>query len=263
MSVVIRTIGIASAVLWVFLIGFAVSAVFSVKDFQFEFGAMQTTLDSQNEVVFALPVGVVNNGLYSISDFDVSSIMVDDQGLTLASGSTFVPLIGTGQSVNTTHVIRVRLSDLLNGSTRLLFDDVDLRLAETFSMKAAELIPVQASSNMSIQWGAPLYNFALGTPQLSEDASGHGGSSVGVVVPVSFEDHAFFGFNGTLLVRVYNNASVLIGAGQTFFDVSQKSPFRQKLMVDAAMQNVTFTGHYEVFVETPLFSVGPLVFPYA
>jgi hypothetical protein len=56
---------------------------------------------------------------------------------------------------------------------------------------------------------------------------------------------------------------VLIGAGQTFFDVSQKSPFRQELMVDAAIQSVTSAGHYEVFVETPLFSVGPLVFPYA
>jgi hypothetical protein len=263
MSVVIRTIGIASAVLWVFLIGFAVSAVFSVKDFQFEFGELQTSIGPQNEVVFAFPLGVINKGLYGISDFNVSSEMENDQGFKLGTGFTFVPLIGTGQSVNTTHQIKVRFSDLLNGSTRLLFDDVDLRLVETFSMKAAELIPVQASSNTSIQWGAPLYNFALGMPQLSDEASGHGGSSAGVVVPVSFEDHAFFGFNGTLLVRVYNNVSVLIGSGRASFDVSQKSPFREKLMVDAAMQNVTSTGHYEAFVETSLFSVGQLVFPYA
>lgn len=262
MRVAIRTIGIASAVLWVFLIGFAVSAVFSVKDFQFEFGALQTSIGPQNDVVFAFPLGVINKGLYGISDFNVSSEMVNDQGFTLARGSTFVPLIGTGQTVNATHQIELRFGDLLNGSTRLLFDDVDLRLAETFSMKAAELIPVQASSNMSIPWGAPLNNFALGTPQSSE-VVGDSGSYAGVVVPVSFENHAFFGLNGTLLVRVYNNVNMLIGTGQTSFDASQKSPFRQKLMVDAAIQNVTSAGYYEVFVETPLFSVGPLVFPYA
>jgi hypothetical protein len=262
MRVAIRTIGIASAFSWVFLIGFAVSAVFSMKDFQFEFGALQNSIGPQNDVVFAFPLVIINKGLYGISDFNVSSELVNDQGFTLARGSTFVPLIGTGQTVNTTHKIELRFGDLLNGSTRLLFDDVDLRLAETFSMKAAELIPVQASSNMSIPWGAPLNNLALGTTQSSE-VVGDGRSYVGVVVPVSFENHAFFDLNGTLLVHVYNNVNVLIGKGQTSFDVSQKSPFRQKLMVDAAIQNVTSAGHYEVSVETPLFSVGPLVFPYA
>jgi hypothetical protein len=64
-------------------------------------------------------------------------------------------------------------------------------------------------------------------------------------------------------VHVYNNVNVLIGKGQTFFDVSQKSPSRQELMVDVAIQNVTSAGHYEVSVETPLFGVGPLVLPYA
>jgi len=260
MRVAIRAIGIASAVLWVFLIGFAVSAVFSVKDFQFEFGALQTSIGPQNDVMFAFPLGIINKGLYGISDFNISSELVNDQGFKLARGSTFVPLIGTGQTVNTTREIELRFGDLLNGSTRLLFDDVDLRLAETFSMKAAALIPVQASSSMSIPWGAPLNNLALGTPQSSE---GDGGSYLGVVVPVSFENHAFFGLNGTLLVHVFNNVNVLIGKGQISFDVSQKSPFRQKLMVDAAFQNVTSAGHYEMSVETPLFSVGPLVFLYA
>jgi hypothetical protein len=262
MRAAIRTISIASAFSWILLIGFAVSAVFSMKDFQFEIGALQNSISPQNDVVFAFPLGIINKGPYGISDFNVSSELVNNQGSTLARGSTFVPLIGAGQSANATLKIELRFGDLLNGSTRLLFNDVDLLLADTFSMRAAELIPVQAFSNMSIPWGAPLNNLALGTPQSSEVVV-DGRSYLGVVVPVSFENHAFFDLNGTLLVHVYNNVNVLIGKGQTFFDVSQKSPSRQELMVDVAIQNVTSAGHYEVSVETPLFSVGPLVFPYA
>jgi hypothetical protein len=262
MKVAIRTVSIASAVLWVFLIAFAVSAVFSVKDFQLTFGELQSSISPENEVVFMLPVDIVNKGLYGISDFNVSTEIVDEQGFTLARGVTLVPLIGTGQTVNTTHQIKLKLNEILNGSTRFLFDDVDLRFAQTFSMKAAELIPVQASSNMSLSWGAPLYNFTLGRPQSSTEVVGQNEGYAGVAVPVSFENHAFFRLNGTLQVRVYNNVNVLIGTGKTSFDVPQGSAYHKGLMVDMTMQNVTSDGHYEVFVETPVFSVGPLVVPY-
>lgn len=261
MRVAIRPISIASAVSWVLLIGFAVSALVSMKDFQLEFGALQTSIGSRNDVVFVFPLGIVNKGFYGISDFKFSSEMVDDQGLTLARGSTLVPLIGTGQTVNSTHEIDLRFEDLLNGSTRLLFDDVDLCLAETFSMKAAELIPVQASSNTSISWGAPLNNFALGAPKVSEFVD-DGGTYVAVVVPVSFENHAFFSLNGTLLVHVYNDVNEFIGEGQTSFNVLQESSFHKNVTIEAVIQNVTSAGYCEVFIETPLFSVGPLVFPY-
>lgn len=263
MKVAIRTVSIASAFLWVFLIAFAASAVFSMKDFQLTFGALQSNVSAENEVVFVLPVAIVNKGFYGISDFNISTEMMDEQGLTLARGFTLVPLVGTGQAVNATHQVKFKIDEALNRSTRLLFDDAELRLAETFSLKVAETIPVQASLNVSLPWGAPLYNFTVGAFQMSWEGAGHGGGYVEGVVPVSFENHAFFSLNGTLYLRLYNDANVLVGTRQASFDVSQNSAYHEDLMVDVSMLHVTASGHCEVFVETSMFNVGPLVVPYA
>lgn len=263
MKVAIRTISISSAFLWVFLIAYAASAVFSMKDFQLTFGTLQTSISAENEIVFVLPITIVNKGFYDISDFNISTEIMDQQEFMLARGSTPVPLIGTGQTVNATHQVKFKIDEALNSSTRLLFDDTDLRLAQTFSMKAAETIPVQASSNVSLPWGAPLHNFTVGAFQVSGESASHDGGHVEGVVSVSFENHALFRLNGTLQLRLYNNVNVLVGTGQASFDVPQNSDYHQNLMVDVLMQHVTTNGHYEVFVETSMFNVGPLVVPYA
>jgi len=263
MNVAIRTVSIVSALLWVFLIAFAASAVFSAKDLQVEFGTLQTSVGAENEVVLILPVAIVNRGFCTISEFNISTEIVDEQDLTLTRGFTLVPRVGTGQSVNITHQVEFEIDENLNTRTHLLFDDAELRLAETFSMKLADTIPVQASLNISFPWGAPLYNFTVGAIRISREPAANSGGYVEGDVQVSFENHAFFNINGTLYLRVYNDADVLVGTGQTNLDVPKNTGYHEDIKVDAWILHVSASGHYEVSVQTSMFSVGPLVVPYA
>jgi len=258
MRVAIRALGIASAVFWVFLIIFGVFAVLSMPNFQMSFGEMQTGIISGNEVELLLPISVANKGFLSVGDFNVSTRIVDEQGLTLAAGQTFIPEIGAGETVNATHQVSLGLNEFLADHAGMILNDSELRVEEMVGMKVAQIVPVRASSNVSIPWGAPLYNFAVGAPELS--LSGLNYSRI--VVPISFENHAFFSLNGTLHVRVYNSSNLLVGVGQSPVDVQQNSVYKEKLGIDVSTGNATLTGHIEVFLETSVFSYGPVVIPF-
>ncbi len=258
MRVAIRALGIASAVFWVFLIIFGVFAVLSLPNFQMSFGEMQTGISSGNEVELLLPISVANKGFLSVDDFNVSTRIVDEQGSTLAAGQTFISEIGAGETVNATHQVSLGLNDFLAGHAHMLLNDSELRVEEIVGMKVAQIVPVKASSNVSIPWGAPLYNFAVGAPELS--LSGLNYSRM--VVPVSFENHAFFGFNGTMQVRVYDSSNLLVGVGESPVEVQQNSVYKEKLGIDISTGNAALIGHIEVFLETSVFSYGPVVIPF-
>jgi hypothetical protein len=229
MRVPIRIIGIAASAFWVFLIIFAASAVYSMKDFRVNLGQEQTSTTEDNELLFSFPVSIVNTGLYEIADLNFSKTILDDAGSTIAGGSIYIPVIGQGQTINVTQNVKLNVTDLLQTHQSLLNNDTDLTTNTRLSMLAAGVIPVQASSNSSMQWGAPLYNLTLGAPQLAMFNATY---SV-VTVPLSFENHAFFDVSGTVWLRAYSNASELIGQGQTSIQVAQHSPYDGNLEVYA------------------------------
>jgi len=55
-------ISIATTFFWIFLIVFLVSAVYSFKDVQFDFGEPQIGLTSDNKILFSLPITIDNKG---------------------------------------------------------------------------------------------------------------------------------------------------------------------------------------------------------
>jgi hypothetical protein len=258
MKIPIRMIGIATTFLWIFLIAFAASAFYSMKDLQFEFGDPQMSVTSENKLLFSMPITVTNVGYYNVGDFNVTTEIIDEAGFTVVRGSTFVPVIKKGDRVITAHNMTVDIDDLLQNNENCLFEDMEMRINEMVSMKLAEMIPVQASTNFSVPWGAPLYNFTLGEIAYSAYNLTH----LRAVVPVSFENHAFFDLTGNIQMRMYNSTDALLGEGQTAIEVAQNSPYDGYVDVYVSTVGITSDGRFEVYFTTPFFNAGPLVIPY-
>jgi hypothetical protein len=257
MRVPIRIIDIATSAFWIFLIIFSASVVYSVKDFRVNLGQEQTSATEDNELLFSFPVSVVNSGLYEIADLNFSKTILDNTGSTIVGGSIYIPVIGQGQTINFTKSVKLNVTDLLQTHQSLLYNDTDLTTITRLSMLVAGVIPVKASSNSSMPWGAPLYNLTVGTPQ---SAMFNATYSL-VTVPLSFENHAFFNLTGTVWLRAYGPTNELIGQGQTDIEVTQNSPYNGNLEVIVPL-GAGSIARLEVFFVTTFFSYRQEIAPH-
>lgn len=258
MRIPIRIIGIATAFFWIFLIVFSVSVAYSVKDLQFDFGDPQLGVTSDNKLLFSLPITVINKGYYNIGFFNVTTEVSDKGGFTITRGTTFIPIIKKGEGITTTHNTTIDVNDLLQSSQNYLFNDTELKILEVVSMRIAEVIPVQVSTNLSIAWGAPLYNFTLGEIECTMCNQTH----LRAIIPISFENHAFFDLTGSIQICMYNSTDMLVGEGQTTIEAQQNSPHHGYVELCVLTAEMTESGYFDVYFLTPFFSYGPLVIPY-
>jgi hypothetical protein len=251
-------IGIATTVFWIFLIAFISTAVYSAKDLQLMFGEPQIGTTTDNKMLFSMPITIINNGLYDIDNFGLRTRIKDKDGNTITRGTTNIPIVKKGEEVTATHNMTIDVNDLLQRDQNYLFNDTEMRIYETGTIGIAEIISVQASTNFSMPWGAPLYNFALGANQSSLFNSTH----VRVVIPISFENHALFDLAGNITIEMYNSTDALIGEGETSIDAMQNSPYSGSIQLLVQAAEMTGSGHFEVYFETSFFDYGPMVIPY-
>ena len=258
MRIPIRMIDIATTFFWIFLIAFFASAVYSVKDVHFDFGEPQMHVTSDNKVVFSLPMSIANSGFYNIGSFNISTEISDKEGFTITRGSTFVPVIKKNIVVTITHNMTIDLNDLLQQDKNYLFNDTELKIYEAVGMRIADVIPVQASTNFSMPWGAPLYNFTLGEPAYAPYNLTH----FRVTIPISFENHAFFDLVGNMQIRMYNSTGACVGRVRTSLEAYGNSPYNRFIEFYVSMTGTTPTGRFEIYFSTSMFDYGPLVIPY-
>lgn len=254
MRLPIRIIGIATSVIWIFLIIFAVSAMYSMQDIQFNLGTPEVTTTPDNDLLLSFPMYVMNTGLYNIANLNLTTEVFNRNGSEVAWGSTLIPIVPHGQAVNTTHTMSLNVTGLLQSNLDLLFNDSTLSVNENVSMNAAEVVPVQASSFLDVPWGAPLSNLAFGTPETSIYNASH----LRVVVPVSFENHAFFNLTGTLNARISSSVPQFVSRCQVNLNAPQNSPYKMRLEFYVPIQT-TQSIHLEVFFRTQFFKYGPVV----
>jgi hypothetical protein len=152
----------------------------------------------------------------------------------------------------------IDLNDLLQQDKNYLFNDTELKIYEAVGMKIADVIPVQASTNFSMPWGAPLYNFTLGKP----DYAAHNLTHFKVVVPINFENHAFFDLVGNVQIQMYNSTDIIVGEGQTNIEAYHNSPYNGYVEFYVSIAGITENGHFEVYFRTTLFKYEPVVIPY-
>jgi len=258
MRIPIRMIGLATTFFWIFLIVFSASALYSIKDLKLDFGEPQMVATSDNKLLFSLPITIANNGYYSIEFFNVTTGILDEEGLMIARGSTFIPTIEKDENVTVAHNMTIDVNDLLQSHQKYLFNDTELRIHETLGMRIAEFIPIQASTNISLPWGAPLYGFTLGEIEYTPYNRTH----LSVVVPVTFENHAFFDLTGNIQMLMYNSSDLLLDEGQTVIEALQDSAYDGYVELYVPRAGMTESGRFEVYFLTPLFNYGPLVIPY-
>ncbi|MBS7616309.1 hypothetical protein KEJ45_03830 [Candidatus Bathyarchaeota archaeon] len=257
MNLPIRAIGIATTLLWVFLIAFFASAVYSLKDLRFDIGEPHLSV-SDGEAFVYIPICVDNKGSYNLSAFNLSTSVKDANGSTLSESSTFLPVIKSGEKTEFLHNLTFNLEDLLSNGEYYLFNDADLLVTASIGVKIAEAIPVRASTNFSLPWGAPFYNFELGEPSIENFNLTH----INLIVPLGFENHSFFDVQGEIKVRMYDVSGALIGEGETTVNVPQHSFYTGHVSFCIEAEKMPSNGFFEVYFTTAPIIYGPMVVPY-
>ncbi|MGQ9539036.1 MAG: hypothetical protein ACUVTE_05610 [Candidatus Bathycorpusculaceae bacterium] len=258
MDISIRMIGIASTFFWIILLAFFASAAYYVKDLHLSIGEPILSVASNGDLLVSVSLNIENEGYYDLGAFNLTTKVADVNGSMLAEGCTFLPKVKRGVTVATFHNLTLHFNDLLEEGAYYMFNDANLSLAAIISMNIAEVIPVKASSNFSVPWGAPFYNFQLGEPTFKPFNLTH----LEIAVPISFENHAFFDVYGKIRLRMYNSEGSFIGLGETDLEAPQGFLYNGFIVFFVQTAGITRQGFFEVYFSTSLFEYGPLVIPY-
>lgn len=252
MKPAIRALGIATIVIWIFLIVFVATAVYSVMNLGVGFGEVEF-FPSSNGVVLSLPFFINNTGYYDISELNISTRIIDSNGTLLKLSQTFVPLVSRGSNVEAAHNISIESDDIME-RIELVFNDSSFVFDTSITLNFANIVPVQMSMNMTMPWGAPLSNVSVGEISRLPFNATHDR----VVVPLSFENHSFFDVTGTMNFEIYNDVEELVTSGETSLDVQSESTYDEQVdmylsLTDAS--RLTESGKVRLIFETSMFTV--------
>jgi len=252
----VRALGWATRALWVLLMVFSATSLYSAVTLGIGFGEPQVSY-SEDAMVTSLPFLINNTGFYDITDLNVTTAITDAEGKAISSSTTFVPLITAGSNAEVVHNISLSLSDL--NLTALAFEDTNFETNTIVALKFARAIPVQMSTNASIPWGAPLYNLSIG-----EIGYKFNDTHLIGTVNLTFENHSpFFSVTGTIRCEFYNSKGEYLGSGGTNVDVPPYSGYQGQM--ELALNDptkLTPNGEIRVYFDMTIFSLGPLVIPY-
>jgi hypothetical protein len=251
--------GIATTLLWILLIAFFVSAVYSIKDvdFRLDFSRLSTPyLTADNKLVFSVPVNISNRGFYDLGSFNMTTVISDEEGSINLRDSTFVDVVRKGENVTTFHNISLNVDSLLQN---YLFNDTSLKIKATIGMSIAKVIPIQVATSQPVPWSAPISNLSVGlsTPRFLNM------THVLLTVSISFENrNDFVDVGGFMKLRGYNDANVFLGESQARIDASRHSSCNTSAELPVRISDVTGRGYFEVYFVISSATYGPKVFPY-
>jgi hypothetical protein len=258
MKIPIRIIGILTTFLWIFLIVFFASAVYSAKYLKFSFGEPQKSVASSDKILFALPITVTNEGYYNVGAFNLTTKVFDKSSFVVAQNSTFIPIIHRGLNITTSHNMSIDVKGLVQNDQDYLFNDTELEINQIVDMKLAEAIPVQASTNLSMPWGAPLYNFAIGEPRHEPHNETHAKATVSIM----FENHALFDLTGFIHLYMYDGDNELVSEGLKLVEAPQNSLYESSIELYFSITETLGNGRIVICFQTSFFDYGPAVIPY-
>ncbi|MEM3579314.1 MAG: hypothetical protein QXL54_03715 [Candidatus Bathyarchaeia archaeon] len=258
MDISIRMISVASIFFWVLLVAFFASAVYSVKDLHVNIGKPKLNLTINDYAIVSIPINIENGGYYNLGEFNLTTKIADLNGTKITEGSTLISVVKRGDRIAVFHNLTFNVDVLLERSACYLFNDSSFAVAAIINVKLAEVIPVQASSNFSVPWGAPFYNFHLEQPTFEPLNLTH----LRVNVPISFENHAPLEINGEINLYMYNNEDLLIGQGGAAITAPQGTSYIGSVVLYVQTSKITEKGLFEVYFSTPFLSYGPLVISY-
>ena len=258
MRYAVRALGWATKILWIFIIVFATTSVYSAMNVKMGFGEPQLFLSSEF-VVISVPFYINNNGLYNLSELYVTVDVMDYNGSLVSTSATFVPSIPRGSSVETAHNVSMSLNDTISKAQIYLFNDTFFNVGMSMKLNFARVVPFEASMNKTIPWGAPFYNFSIG--QITYDY--YNVTHQRVIIPLSFENHSpYFGVDGMMRVEMCNASGEVIAFGALSLDAPSNSKYEDQVELIVDVLKLTPSGEIRFYFETPPFSFGPVVMPY-
>jgi hypothetical protein len=253
MNITIRMLSIATIILWLVILFFSVTAVYSVMNLGVNLGEIQM-LPSTSGITFSLPFSIDNNGYYEIADLNLTTRVTDFNETLIDQTETFVQSIPQGTTVNATHTIPIDLDSIMSLDYELLlFEDSEFNVEIIVGLNFARAVPVQLSTNASIPWGAPLADFSVGSISVTSLNLSHAEASV----PISFENHAILDLSGILKLELYNDSQSKITSGETIIVAPSQQSYNDKIIMYMSLQDasrVTDIGKIHAIFENPMFT---------
>lgn len=250
----VRALGWATAVFWILLLLFTITAVYSALQIRPTFGEPSITA-SGGTLTVSLPFAFFNGGFYDVSKFNITTIVRDTRGSTLTASSTYVPILPKGENTSITHNMSLSIDQFTTSDlSSLLFNDSNLNVTASFKLTYARVFPLEVMANFSVPWGAPLANLTIGDVSVTPFNSTH----VQALVPLSFENHSYLNMTGTMRLDIVDNTGRVVGQGATSFNAPTGSRFQENVVV-LLSGNPARIREARLYFETPFFSYGPVV----
>jgi hypothetical protein len=247
----IRALGWASIIFWIFLLFFTITSAYSVFLIAqgLRFGEPTTSVQGGTLTV-SLPFLFGDTGLYDITDFNITTLIKDSNGFNISKSSTFVPLIPRASS---NYTVEHNMSLTPDQITRrnlayLLFNDTDLTVDAFLKLNFARAIPIELGTNISMPWGAPLYGLAIDSVSVTMLSP----TSFRAIVPLSYENHAFFDLDGTVELQLIDNAGNELGTG-----TADLLPRGGQIPFSIIVSNPQRIARARLFFNTSYFDYGP------
>jgi hypothetical protein len=252
MKQAIRALGWATTTLWILVILFSGTVVYSAMQIGMDFQGEPQVTTSNGTLKMALPFSISNNGFYDISNMTITTSILTENDTVISSSSTFLEIIPRGGLINATHEIVISLKDMLaKNLTYMVFNDTKLNMEMSVELIYANTIPLKISSNQTMQWGAPIYNLTINevsfTPPNQAD------------VFLSFKNHAFFVLNGTIYLELVDETGNEIGAGSRDIFVPPGQTYAEPVPVTLTETPPGEVAEVHLWFDTSLFSLGPVV----
>lgn len=247
----VRALGWITTILWIFVIFFSGTLVYSAMQIGIDLGEAEQVTANDGAMTMSIPFSISNRGLYDISELNITTRIGAVNETAITRSTSLVPLIPKTSTVNKTHDISVSIDDILDKNlTYMLFNDSSLSVDMSIGLTYAYAMSLRISSNQSMLWGAPLSNLTVGEPSVV--------STNQVDVSLNFENHAFFSLNGTVSLEIVDNSNKPMGSGTNDMFAPPGGGYSDEISVivtgdpgDAAKARLYFN--------TSVLSFGPVV----
>jgi len=198
---------------------------------------------SYSDGMFSLsaPFYINNTGHYDLSDINVT-VSIRRKNKAISTFSTLLPDVPAGNITNSCYTLSLSLEEIVSKNLKLLTDDTDLDLNISAFFRVAYVIGIGISTSMKRSWTAPFYN-------LTVSPVSYNFSSQKLSLSVSFENHTYFTMNGTILLKIYNDRSELVGFTEMYLDIPANRSFHDVIEVTIDPFNITESGFVRIYLE--------------
>jgi hypothetical protein len=256
MNVSLRALSWATRFFWIIALAFAVTCAYSATLIRGNFG--EPIVDYTGEgLAIGLPASLDNRGYYTIADLTVQTVITNSDGIQISEDTSYVGEIPPQENATIFHNMTLSVNTIAAESD-YLFNDSSLTLYGALRLNYADLIPFELTTNRTIPWGAPLFNFTVGAPRFSPHNSTH----LRTVVPITFQNHSpYFPVVGVIRIEIFDNEDQQFGSASTFVDVPSNASYDGQISISAG-RGATSEGVLRAYIETAAFSFGPMVINY-